>query len=108
MAQASQASVSHWEKGIHQPNPASIAKIIEYSTVVSPPAPLSDAEKENKAAEANFEGIVRDITAEPLLGEIQAALVQALIERLRTGPPMSAEDAAASRWLSDLLHLPAQ
>lgn len=42
-----------------------------------------------------FAGIVRRLTDEPLLGPRQGALVDAMIGRLRDGPPFSAEDAAA-------------
>jgi hypothetical protein len=54
----------------------------------------------------DFEATVRDVTNEPLLGPRQAAFVDALIERLRTGPPMSDAEATTQEQLASLLGLP--
>lgn len=41
---------------------------------------------------ADFAGLVHQFTDEPLLGPRQGALLDAVIDRLRSGPPLSHED----------------
>lgn len=56
---------------------------------------MSDIEK--------FNGIVRSITNEPLLGPRQGNFVNAVISRLSTGPQMDKEDLIAARFLFKIL-----
>jgi hypothetical protein len=56
---------------------------------------MSDIEK--------FNGIVRSITNEPLLGPRQGNFVDAVISRLATGPQISKEDIVVARFLFKIL-----
>lgn len=53
-----------------------------------------------------FEGAITEITGTPPLGPRQAELVDALTERIRSGPPMSPADGEVSAWLSAVLGVP--
>jgi len=51
----------------------------------------------------DFAGMVLRLTDEPLLGPRQGALVDALIDRLRSGSPLSGEDQATVTSLMQVL-----
>jgi transcriptional regulator with XRE-family HTH domain len=111
----SQASVSNWETGrIGRPQPDALWALEAYiGSAGLPDAIELDLESaharlpvSSSGAETMFDALVRSETGEPLLGLQQQALVTALIDRLRQGPPLSEADDEARRWLLDVLRVP--
>jgi hypothetical protein len=96
----SQASMSRYLGG-KQEMPVDLANAVsEYISIFDPdePGAADDGDATEGAAEEparEFDGLVRGLTDEPLLGPRQGALVDALTTRLREGPPMSSDDTAA-------------
>jgi hypothetical protein len=75
---------------------------------VPPRADPAEQPRDREGAGPGFAGLVRQLTDEPLLGPRQAAVVDAVTERLRNGSPMSADDGAALTALMRLLGLDAE
>jgi hypothetical protein len=88
---------------------------IDISRAVSDYIGVFDPNEQSEAADASqdaptedgpgpdFAGMVRRLTDEPLLGPRQGALVDALIDRLRSGSPLSGEDKATVTSLMQVL-----
>lgn len=97
----SQASISRYVSGKQQ-MPIDMARAVSQYIMIFEPdeaAGANDARAGSDGREEmpaqQFAGIVRRLTDEPLLGPRQGALVDAMIGRLRGGPPLSEQDAAA-------------
>jgi transcriptional regulator with XRE-family HTH domain len=91
---ADQTAVSRWERGhTGLPRPAALVAIRRYidEVVERLPAEAPRAIGSEQPHEM-FDSAVRDVTKEPLLGPRQADFVDAMIERLRSGPEMSDGD----------------
>jgi len=113
-SKASQSMVSRWENGSATPSMSNAAAIEEYCAAHSEPQEASTLDLPTGARrldvsardfERQFEWIVRHVTEEPLLGERQGRLVDALIDRLGTGPQLTPEDRDAMTLLGMLLRL---
>jgi hypothetical protein len=105
----SQASISRYLSGKQAVPVDTLHAISEYINTFEPESADdassgggADADKEPVS---DFAGMVRRLTDEPLLGPRQAALVDALIERLRSGPPLSADDSSVVAPLMRMLGL---
>lgn len=109
-AGASQGVLSRWETGkIERPRADTVTILRKYiadalGDVTEPAKDPDDAASEAADTE-EFEGFVRSFTNEPLLGPRQGAFVDAQIERIRTGPPLSDADQEARIDLLKLLGL---
>jgi transcriptional regulator with XRE-family HTH domain len=109
---ASQSNVSRWESG-KTGRPGCIDALIAYadahlahtrgaSTDTTPPEASAPSEA---PLHGRFLDLARDAADEPLLGPTQRELVHAMIERLRNGPPLSAEDRSQYADLAEVLRL---
>lgn len=93
----SQASMSRYLSG-KQEMPVDISQAA--SQYISTFNAAEDPEDSSPDAPANgdpvlgadFAGLVQQFTDEPLLGPRQGALLDAVVDRLRSGPPLSHED----------------
>jgi transcriptional regulator with XRE-family HTH domain len=95
-----QPTISAWESGrTHKPGPEYLDAIGRYCEEAAVP------EEEVEARTDELEGVWRSITEEPLLGEMQRAVVEALTARLAAGPPLTPEDLQAAEWLQRTLRL---
>lgn len=104
--QISQGAVSEWERGSSKPRSAVVVVIREYCRRQGVGIPSSTADTVgNRESGTAFDGLVREIAGEPLLGPKQLALVEALTTRLRRGPPLSDKDDAAREWLTRVLRV---
>jgi len=108
---ADQSSVSKWATGRIQRPSASITAAIRKYIDESPGDGMSrvltvpSQAKVGRGEDDVFDESVRELTNEPLLGPRQAALVDAIIERLRSGSPMSEADNDARIAAARLLRL---
>ncbi len=101
----SQAAVSEWERGSSAPSAAAQEAVRHYMRQYHTAAGATAPEVPNGRADA-FDGIAGRIAGEPLLGPRQAALVDALTARLRSGPAMSDADERTAASLVAVLGLP--
>lgn len=104
---ADQSAVSKWERG-RQPRGTSAAYIREYINEVNggvPPGDTSALVAADLDLDSPFDAVVRQATDEPLLGPRQAEFVDAITERLRSGPPMTEADNAARAEQARILGL---
>ncbi|MFN8049918.1 MAG: hypothetical protein U0Q22_00585 [Acidimicrobiales bacterium] len=110
---ADQSSVSKWATGrIARPSPAIVNALHQY-IALAPAGGGASTSRGSRAAhmqsdglEADgFEDMVRGITDEPLLGPRQGDLVDALIERMRSGIPLSEPDLLVLGSLASVLGL---
>lgn len=90
----SQASMSRYLAGRQSIPPTVRSGFLGYLDAF--PAPSSPGTRPTPDGpvgdDREFEGSVRDLSGEPLLGPRQAALVDGVIARLAQGPPMSDDD----------------
>lgn len=102
LASASQPNVSRWLRGT-RPHKTARAALLRYCEDF----PSEQAEEASRVAPddvATLEELHRQVAGEVLLGPRQGALVDALIERLKTTPaPSSAEDLRIVTWLTRIL-----
>lgn len=98
---ATQTSVSKWISGkIAKPRSSTVAAVRAYvaqAQASSPAGPEGQPTADDQAFAQTVSGLRS--SREPVLGPRQADLVDALIARLRSGSPMSAEDEATSSAL---------
>lgn len=108
---ADQAAVSRWETGLtKRPRPNTQDILRRYMEQVADDALILDDERRPPRdtqgdTEEPFAAAVRGLTDEPLLGPLQAAFVEAQLQRLRDGPEMSAADNEARLDLLRVLRL---
>lgn len=101
---ATQTSVSKWVSGkIAKPQSKTVAAVRAY--IADAQAKVAQDAATAEADSDTFAEAVRGITSEPLLGPRQANFVDGLIERLRSGNPMTPEDEATSEALQRILGL---
>ncbi len=101
LASASQPNVSRWLRGT-RPNKEARAALMRYCedfarrTPEVAPVPLDDA--------TAFEDLQRQVAGEALLGPRQAALIDAVVERLRAPQDrLSSEELRILEWLTRIL-----
>jgi len=101
-----QPTISAWETGrTRRPPEEFIAAIATYCQQVPEHGRPGGGPASGSTGQDDFDDVMRGVTEEPLLGEHQRALVEAMTERLRHGPPLSSEDAEAARWLRATLRV---
>lgn len=90
----SQASMSRYLAGLQSVPPEVRSGFSRYlDTFPAPSFPGTTPTPDGPVADdQDFEGSVRGLSGEPLLGPRQAALVDSAIARLAQGPPMSDDD----------------
>jgi transcriptional regulator with XRE-family HTH domain len=111
----SQETVSRWVSGhTKRPSREYLDPIRAYCESNAPELQRSrDAVSADRASEpkggsedeAAFADLVRTITDEPLLGDRQANLIDALTERLANGPSLTAEDLDLARGVARTLNV---
>ncbi len=108
---ATQTAVSRWETGTVGAPRAATRLAIQRYVDEAPAGSLVGERREPDTAERSatsreaFDAAVRDLTHEPLLGELQRDFVLAQITRLREGPPLSESDDRARADLLRILQL---
>lgn len=104
-ARASQGTVSRWERGTVTPSPVARSAIAEYRAAVEEEPTGGgngrltgdlDADS-NVAFDAEFEGLISEMTGSRPWSGRQAFFLDAIIRRIGSGPPLSAHDEAAIR-----------
>ena len=107
-----QATFSKWETGqIRRPPNDALPALTQYlqSYSADPPDESGATNRSTSTdAEAQFDSVVRGITGEPLLGDLQRQLVEAIAFRLRNGPALSEEDERAHEWAARSLGMSQQ
>jgi transcriptional regulator with XRE-family HTH domain len=108
---ASQPTVSQWERGkIIKPTEANLSALRTYISMQDQPepsgtTPLAEEEHWDSGPAKAFDAVARQISGEPLLTQRQGALVDAYIQRLQSGPPLSDADVRALKLLGSVLGL---
>jgi hypothetical protein len=103
--------VSNWERGTVPRDEAIVQAIDQYCALLGDDSaadgsiPLGDLDAENGGA---FDDIVANLTGARPLSDRQSLFVEAMIERLRSGPPLSEEDGRARDHLAMVLGLSEQ
>lgn len=96
-----QGAVSGWETGKHVPHSEAITAIELYCNAGEvPPVETSDS---LPGGTNEFNQLIRSLTGEPALSDRQGAAVDALIVRLRTGPPLTKDDRRVALALLGVL-----
>jgi transcriptional regulator with XRE-family HTH domain len=100
----SQATISRYLNGKQEMPIDIVGAVSQYISTFATDGPADDipesAGDATHVSAQDFDGVVRQLTDEPLLGPRQGAVIDAFIERLRVGPPLSMED----RWaLSEMM-----